>query len=161
MPAVWAPCEAATVPTNRRTAAAAAACLACDGDAVAANRRSAAIASLWARWDAEVVPMWDFKLVPGAPKIRDASAASVAVCGFQELLKQGVRDPQLTAVIQKLLARLCSPQYLDHDPACPGLQKFCMVGAENKSGKSAYTSWGDYFLMEALARELELGDSFW
>jgi len=27
--------------------------------------------------------------------------------------------------------------------------------------KNAYSSWGDYFLMEALSRELQIGESFW
>jgi hypothetical protein len=28
-------------------------------------------------------------------------------------------------------------------------------------GKNACTSWGDYFLMEALSRELGFGESWW
>jgi unsaturated chondroitin disaccharide hydrolase len=114
-----------------------------------------------ANLDSEIVPIWDFKLTPGAPKIRDASAASVAVCGFQELLKHQVGDAQLQTAAQNLLQRLCSEDYLNFDEKCPGIQKQGMVGAENKMGKNAYTSWGDYYLMEALSRQLFQGEIWW
>ena len=114
-----------------------------------------------ANLDAEIVPMWDFKLVPAAPRIRDASAASVAVCGFQELLKHLPGERQLQAAAQKLLLRLCDDDYLDRNPNCPGIQKNGMVGDANKMAKNAYTSWGDYYLMEALGRELGFGESWW
>jgi unsaturated chondroitin disaccharide hydrolase len=114
-----------------------------------------------ANLDDEIVPLWDFKLIPAAPRIRDASAASVAICGFQELLKHQAGDQQLQTAAQKLLLRLCSEDYLDRNPNCPGLQKNGMVGDGNKMGKNAYTSWGDYYLMEALSRELGFGESWW
>jgi unsaturated chondroitin disaccharide hydrolase len=114
-----------------------------------------------ANLDDEIVPLWDFKLVPAAPKIRDASAASVAVCGFQELLKHLPGDRQLPAAAQMLLLRLCDDDYLGRDPKCPGIQKNGMVGDANKMGKNAYTSWGDYYLMEALGRALGFGESWW
>jgi unsaturated chondroitin disaccharide hydrolase len=114
-----------------------------------------------ANLDAEIVPLWDFKLTAAAPRIRDASAASVAICGFQELLKHQVGDPQLQTAARNLLHRLCSEDYLNVDENCPGIQKKGMVGAENKMGKNAYTSWGDYYLMEALAGELFQGEIWW
>jgi unsaturated chondroitin disaccharide hydrolase len=114
-----------------------------------------------ANLDAEVVPLWDFKLSAAAPKIRDASAGSIAVCGLQELLKHQSGDLRLQTAKQALLVRLCSKDYLDSDPACPGLQKNGMVGDADKMAKNAYTSWGDYYLTEALIRELGLGESWW
>lgn len=111
--------------------------------------------------DREIVPMWDFKLTPEAPRIRDASAGSVAVCGFQELLKYVPADTVISNAKKELLLRLCSTDYLDANMACPGIQKFGQVGADHKMGKNAYTSWGDYFLMEALSRDLHYGESWW
>jgi len=111
--------------------------------------------------DREVVPIWDFKLTPEAPKIRDASAAAIAVCGFQELLKFKPGDQSLREIIRRLLSRLTSADYLNSDDACPGIQKLGQVGDATKMGKNAYTSWGDYFLMEALSRELRSGEPFW
>jgi unsaturated chondroitin disaccharide hydrolase len=105
--------------------------------------------------------MWDFKLTPSAPRIRDSSAGAVAVCGFQELLKHLPSDSELKTGARQLLLRLCSDAYLDRNEACPGLLKFAMVGAENKGARNAYTSWGDYYLMEALARELGSEINFW
>ena len=111
--------------------------------------------------DDEIVPMWDFKLPPDAKKIRDASAASVALCGLQELLKYFPRDPQLTGAARRLLARLCSEDYLDFNESVAGVQKFGQVGDGHGMGMNAYTSWGDYFLMEALARELSQFTGYW
>jgi unsaturated chondroitin disaccharide hydrolase len=111
--------------------------------------------------DREMVPMWDFKLTPEAPRIRDASAGSVAVCGLQELLKYVPADTVISDAKKELLLRLCSADYLDANIGCPGIQKFGQVGADHKMGKNAYTSWGDYFLMEALSRDLHYGEIWW
>jgi unsaturated chondroitin disaccharide hydrolase len=114
-----------------------------------------------ANLDAEMVPLWDFKLTPGFPEIRDASAAAVAVCGIQEILKSRPQETRLKSVAQQMLQRLCSNDYVDFDPLRRGVLKQCMIGAPGKSGRSAYTSWGDYYLMEAVSRELGHGDSWW
>jgi unsaturated chondroitin disaccharide hydrolase len=105
--------------------------------------------------DGEVVPVWDFRLPPNAQPVRDASAAVVAVCGIQELAKHNVADLGILNAKQILLDRVCSEDYLDSSDSCPGVLK-------NAYGdKSAYSSWGDYFLMEALSRELKGEDTFW
>jgi unsaturated chondroitin disaccharide hydrolase len=105
--------------------------------------------------DNEVVPVWDFRLPADAERVRDASAAVVAVCGFQELAKLHMADPDIVQAKNALLNRVCSEDYLDCNDACPGVLKSAY------GDKPAYSSWGDYFLMEALARELELGENFW
>jgi unsaturated chondroitin disaccharide hydrolase len=108
--------------------------------------------------DDEIVPIWDFRL-PDDPKlrIRDSSAAAVAVCAFQELEAAGKAEPAMTACKNALLDRLCSPAYLDQDPAVRGVLKHGQVGM----AVDAYTSWGDYYLMEALARENGMAISWW
>lgn len=105
--------------------------------------------------DNEVVPFWDFRLPPEAPQIRDASAAAIAVCGFQELEKLGAADELILKTKRALLARLCSDDYLDANPKCRGVLKSAY------GDKPAYSSWGDYFLMEALSRELKTCESWW
>jgi hypothetical protein len=35
------------------------------------------------------------------------------------------------------------------------------VQKRGQGGKSGYTSWGDYYLMEALSRELKGEETFW
>ena len=114
-----------------------------------------------ANLDDEVVPVWDFRLPAGAPILRDASAASISVCGLQELLKYEPDNTLISSAAQRLLARLCSGDYLDFNEACPGVQKRGMVGDGAGMAKNAYTSWGDYFLMEALARSLGANGMFW
>jgi unsaturated chondroitin disaccharide hydrolase len=111
--------------------------------------------------DDEAVPLWDFRLPPaGQRRIRDASAASVAVCGLQELINYVPADGLLPAK-NRLLARLCTPDYLDSRESCPGVQKKGQVGGGRGGAMNAYTSWGDYFLMEALARELFQFEGWW
>lgn len=109
-----------------------------------------------AELDEEVVPLWDFRLPTGEPQLRDSSAAAVAVCAFQELLKHGP-DALIVEAKEALLNRLCGTAYLDHNPACLGVLKNGQVGR----AKNAYTSWGDYFFMEALATELRSQKIFW
>ena len=108
-----------------------------------------------AQLDKEVVPVWDFRLPANAEPVRDSSAAAVAICGFQELAKHHAADFEILKAKYALLDRVCSDDYLDFNDACPGVLKSAY------GNKVAYSSWGDYFLMEALARELEMGETFW
>src|ERR1039457_6995213 len=108
-----------------------------------------------AQLDKEVVPVWDFRLPGNAQPVRDASAAVVAVCGFQELTKHHGADLEILKAKHALLDRVCSEDYLDSNDACPGVLKSAY------GDKNAYSSWGDYFLMEALAAELFQFDGWW
>ena len=105
--------------------------------------------------DVEVVPVWDFWLPAGEEPVRDASAAAVMVCGIQELAKHGAADRELLEVKRVLLDRICSADYLDDNPTCQGVLK------NGYGNRVAYSSWGDYFLMEAVSRELGMGEPFW
>jgi unsaturated chondroitin disaccharide hydrolase len=108
-----------------------------------------------AQLDEEVVPVWDFRLPANAQPIRDASAAAVAVCGFQELAKHHIADFRFLKTKNALIDRICQKDHLDFNESCPGVLKTAY------GNKNAYSSWGDYFLMEALSRELQIGESFW
>lgn len=111
--------------------------------------------------DDEVVPMWDFKLDEIGPHIRDASAASIAVCALQQLESLGVADKSMITAKNALLTRICSDDYLNSDPAIRGVQKMGEAGDGVGKAKYAYTSWGDYFLMEGVARELGQDVNCW
>jgi unsaturated chondroitin disaccharide hydrolase len=108
-----------------------------------------------ANLDEEVVPWNDFHEAPHSGRVRDASAGAIAVCGFQELAKHCAADSEILKAKHLLLERLCSDDYLDFDDACCGVQK------RGQGGKNGYTSWGDYYLMEAVSRELKQGETFW
>jgi unsaturated chondroitin disaccharide hydrolase len=111
--------------------------------------------------DEEIVPIWDFRLDAEAPFIRDSSAAAIAVCAFQELEALNAADASISATKAALLERLCSPDYLDADPAIKGVLKQGEVGDGVGKAKTAYTSWGDYYFMEALARESGMAIHWW
>jgi unsaturated chondroitin disaccharide hydrolase len=108
-----------------------------------------------AELDAEVVPVWDFRLPPNAAPVRDASAAAVVACGIQELQRAGVTDAGLLNAKDALLNAICAEKYLNFDADCGGVLR-CGFG-----NKVAYSSWGDYFLMEALACELHQFEPWW
>jgi unsaturated chondroitin disaccharide hydrolase len=108
-----------------------------------------------AQLDAEVVPLWDFRLPTGARLVRDASAAAVVVCGFQELAKHQAADGEILKARAALLNRICREDYLDANDNCRGVLK------SGYGNQVAFSSWGDYFLMEALARELHQFEPWW
>lgn len=105
--------------------------------------------------DSEMVPVWDFKLPAGEPPVRDSSALAIALCGFMELVKLGGKDSRIVESTRPLLLRLCCQDYLDASENCRGVLKSAY------GNRVAYSSWGDYFLMEALARELGVCNGWW
>lgn len=111
--------------------------------------------------DEELVPVWDFSLPEGEPRLRDSSAAAIAACGLDELQKYLPGETGLTAAADALTERLCSSDYLDERLECPGLLKHAQIGDGVGKARVAYSSWGDYFFMEALARRLHGDPRFW
>ncbi|HEX9047859.1 MAG TPA: glycoside hydrolase family 88 protein [Verrucomicrobiae bacterium] len=103
----------------------------------------------------EGVPLWDFRLPADRPQMPDASAAAITVCGIQELARHQAADAELLAAKDRLLERICREDYVDSNARCPGVLK-CAYG-----DKPAYSSWGDYYLMEALDRESGAAEVFW
>ena len=114
-----------------------------------------------ANLDAEVVPIWDFKLPPGSEPVRDSSAAAIAACGLKELAGRGTHAAEFARMADRLLRRLCQADYLNFDPACPGILRKGQIGDGRGMARNAYTSWGDYYLMEALSRELFGKETWW
>ena len=117
------------------------------------------------RWisllDEEVIPAWDFRLQSGEECLRDSSAAAIAACAILELDDLGQADSTMLETKDALLARLLSPEYFDDSPATRGVLRHGEVGDGVGKARSAYTSWGDYYLMEALARELGVVVPWW
>jgi unsaturated chondroitin disaccharide hydrolase len=112
--------------------------------------------------DGDAIPAWDFKLPAGEKPLQDTSAAAVVVCAYQELESLGAADRLLTKTKESLLRHLCADEYLNFDEQCPGILKGGQVGSDGPgSAQNAYMSWGDYFLMEALDRELHRGETWW
>lgn len=105
--------------------------------------------------DGDDVPVWDFRLPAGQEPIRDTSAAAIVACGYQELEKLGAADALIIKTKESLLGHLCSGNYLNTDESCPGILKSAF------GNRHAYSSWGDYYLMEALDRELHNNPTWW
>ena len=117
--------------------------------------------------DDEGVPLWDFRLAPGYPPLRDSSAAAIAICAIQELKRIGMADAVMHETKHRLIERLISSDYLNSDPTVRGILKNGEIGdgADDARhfyrAKNAYTSWGDYYLMEAISRELGNDANWW
>jgi len=94
---------------------------------------------------------WDFAFTDKTPDIRDSSAASIAACG---LLKIGQALGGDQGDIYKnegiRLLRIMANRYQNNNiyPGC-GILKEGMYHRD--SGARAFTSWGDYYYVEALS----------
>lgn len=88
---------------------------------------------------------WDVTDSANCSKVLDTSAAAITVCGIFEILRHR-RDSQLENAAETLLKTLCS-SYLDPDPEVPGMLR-------EQNGNGCYTSFGDYYLMEALTMKV-------
>jgi unsaturated chondroitin disaccharide hydrolase len=111
---------------------------------------------------ADPIPPWDFGLPEGTHPLRDSSAAAIAACGLQEIALHCPGDASVATEARRILARLCEPAYLDTDTNCPGLLRNAQVGNGTVGqALSVYASWGDYFFLEALNRELTGESVFW
>lgn len=117
--------------------------------------------------DEEIIPVWDFRLSPDSEPLRDSSAAAVAACAIQELEDLEAADEEMTGVKHQLIDRMLTPEYFNASPGVRGFLKCGEIGDGADEArhfyraKSAYTSWGDYYLMEALGRELGLTVNWW
>ena len=120
------------------------------------------------------VPIWDFRLPADTPAIYcgkkqeqydwditkpentrfnlDTSAAAIVACGILEIVKHR-EEPDLKTAADTMLTSLCE-KYVDYDPDVPGL-------LSRQNGNMTYTSFGDYFLMEALSMRLHGFKRIW
>lgn len=114
------------------------------------------------------VPLWDFRLPPDAPQLRDSSAAAIAVCGLLELAElHGSGEASSAATTSsapdyreeagRILEALCRPPYFAADRADTEAVLDLAQTGPHETG----TIWGDYFLMEALMRRKGRRIPFW
>ncbi len=107
------------------------------------------------------IPVWDFNMLEGDNYQLDTSAASPAVCGILELEKWGVQSPKLETAKNQMLEALTSGEYLNTDENIQGILSDAEVGDGVGKARYAFTSWGDYYLMEALDRVLYNRETWW
>ena len=88
-------------------------------------------------------PVWDFRLPESEPQNVDTSAAAITACGLYELYRQ-TKDENLKNGADGLMSDL--EQYVNSDPMVMGV-----LGEQN--GRHCYTCFGNYFYLEALAKQ--------
>ncbi len=108
------------------------------------------------------VPYWDFRAdltqpLPWGPQ-KDSSAAAIAACGLWDLAAQTEsleRAERYRAAALAMLDRLVEPEYLAIDtPGWQGVLKHGVYHTRKNLGVDESVMWGDFFLVEALAKVL-------
>jgi unsaturated chondroitin disaccharide hydrolase len=99
----------------------------------------------------DLVPPWDFRLGEGK-KLRDSSAAAIAVCTFHELA--GLTGKTEFWEKGRLILERLMADYRNRDLESSGF-------LIHSNGKEHCTSFGDYFYMEALLRYLDEFHGYW
>ena len=107
---------------------------------------------------------WDLALV-GTDALRDSSSAAIAVCGLLELVKQlPVTHPDRESyealglkIIESMIDRYFN---LTHQQG-EGLLNHSVYHFKGNVGVNECCAWGDYFLMEAIARATSSWNSYW
>ncbi|WP_167859512.1 glycoside hydrolase family 88 protein [Paenibacillus cymbidii] len=103
---------------------------------------------------ADRVPMWDFRLPDGAPRLKDTSAAAIAACGLFELAQASgtttAAAAACDAAARELLAALREYSAATDETRSGVLA--CSYGRLNGEPSHLYSIWGDYFYFEALCR---------
>ena len=99
-----------------------------------------------------IITWWDESLSENKKYNRDTSAAAIMVCAFQLLYEQ-TKDDFYQRHSQRILQSLCEC-YVDTNEKIPGMLK-C------GNGQMAYVTYGDYYLVQALAYELHQIHTCW
>ena len=107
---------------------------------------------------------WDLDLRAEDRHERDSSAAAIAACGLLELsglLAAG--DPDRAALRSAATAMLdtLNSHYLSTDPDEDGILRGGVCNRPQGHGVNECCLWGDYFFVEALARQSTAWSSFW
>jgi len=103
------------------------------------------------------VPYWDLVLNDDSGEERDSSAAAIAVCGLQEMLRylpDGDRRRRYQTAAQAILESLVTHYTAYNQPESNALLLHTVYDKPKAIGVDEGSLWGDYFYMEALTRAL-------
>jgi len=89
------------------------------------------------------IPLWDFRLPDFEEKAVDTSAAAVVICGISEIEKHKTNNKLKK---YKNILREKLEKYIDYNEEVMGLLK-------EQNGQHIYASYGDYYLIESIAKE--------
>ena len=110
------------------------------------------------------VPYWDFDAdlsqpLPWGPQ-KDSSAGAIAASALLDLARQSLSEERSLAYHNAalvMLDALVSPEYLAIDtPGWEGILKHGVYHIRKNLGVDESVMWGDYFLVEALLKALEV-----
>ncbi|HEU5098161.1 MAG TPA: glycoside hydrolase family 88 protein [Roseiflexaceae bacterium] len=106
------------------------------------------------------VAYWDLIFTDGSGEERDSSAAAIAVCGFQEMVRwlpDGPRRERYQAAANTILASLADNYSTCNHPESNALILHGVYGKPHGSGVDEANLWGDYYYLEALTRVVKPG----
>jgi len=104
---------------------------------------------------ADHVAYWDMIFGDGSGEERDSSAAAIAVCGLQEIVKwlpDGARRQRYQAAATMILASLAENYSTCDHPESNALILHGVYGKPHGVGVDEANLWGDYYYLEALMR---------
>ncbi len=141
----------------------------CTGKPVCLRVFRSALDFYLSRLPQDLVPYWDLIFGDGSGEPRDSSSAAIAACGLLEaepLLPKDEAEQCRTLAGQML--RTLAEAYVAWEPK-PGAgillhgtySKKSPYNTCTQEGVDEYTSWGDYFYLEALTRYLGNWDPYW
>lgn len=114
------------------------------------------------------VPYWDMIFNDGSDEPRDSSAAVITVCGLLEMMpylgdEQAYYMELVEDMMTSLIDRYMSVQMISGRGllAHGTYSKKSPYNTCHEYGVDEYTSWGDYFFMEALTRLLKDWVCYW
>ena len=89
------------------------------------------------------IPVWDFRLPKSEEQSVDTSAAAIVLCAIIEIEKHKT-NPHLQGYKKELRKNL--EEYINYDENVMGILR-------EQNGRHTYTSFGDYYIIEAYMRE--------
>lgn len=101
------------------------------------------------------VAYWDLIFKEGSSQERDSSAAAIAVCGLQEMVRWLPDSPErqhYQEMANKILASLVQNYVVCDHSKSNALLLHGVYDKNTKRGVDEGTLWGDYFYLEALMR---------
>lgn len=129
-----------------------------------------ALAFYVTRLPEDLIPYWDMVFTTGTEEPRDSSSAAIVACGLLEAAKfvPEQEGAQYKTLARQMLGSLITHYTVPGAPA-PGAGQILHGTYSKKSpyntctpeGVDEYTSWGDYFYMEALTRLTKDWQLYW
>jgi unsaturated chondroitin disaccharide hydrolase len=104
---------------------------------------------------ADRVPYWDLVFGDGSGEERDSSAAAIAVCGLQEMVRWLADDEQrrrYQTAADAILTSLVTRYAACHQPESNALLLHSVYDKPKATGVDEGCLWGDYFYLESLTR---------